>query len=348
MGAIKYCLIGKHQHRTPLSYPTYQQLLPRSLKPVDLESAPDLLVFGYVQDFYENLPLIREARTRNPSVKLAVLSEEPFWDTIWSGDYTLRKAQRVVNGESLDYYAINHVNSRVYDYEQIPYIVTTEDTFFARYSFMFKRNAAKQEEEYRRVWQKASIKSAFFAEKRLDDKFSYRHPESHVEGLCQFRSRLAEAFSRKHPEGSLLVGRGWVPGAIRQKLPDWHLDKLTMLDGRCRFISALENTHQPRYVTEKLFDAFACQGIPLYFASPAHTVNAWLPENAYINLYGLSVEDALSHLTSYVESGHTAEAYRQAQSDLARRFSSAETLERERRRVLDEVERELIKIVEEV
>ena len=172
MGAIKYCLIGKHQHRTPLSYPTYQQLLPRSLKPVDLESAPDLLVFGYVQDFYENLPLIREARTRNPSVKLAVLSEEPFWDTIWSGDYTLRKAQRVVNGESLDYYAINHVNSRVYDYEQIPYIVTTEDTFFARYSFMFKRNAAKQEEEYRRVWQKASIKSAFFAEKRLDDKFS--------------------------------------------------------------------------------------------------------------------------------------------------------------------------------
>jgi len=343
---IKYCLVGKHQHRTPLSYPAFHPYLPAGLIPVDLADNPDVLVFGYVQDFHESFNLIQEARQHNEKLKVVVLSEEPFWDTLWSGDYTQRETERVINGASISYHAVNHTNSRVYEYRKIPYIVTTEDAFFARYSMLFRRNAACSERDFRRIWGRAAVNSAFYAESRLADKFAYAHPENDVQGLCQFRSRLAQLALEADPEKTVVVGKGWHTGAPRQKLPDWHLDKLAALDSQSHFISALENTHQPHYTTEKLFDAYACRGIPLYWASPNHSIKHWLPMDSYINLYGQTPEEALETIQSFVDDQAFMEQYRAAQSELAERFGNAGHLAAERQRVAKAVFDTLSDIVE--
>ncbi|WP_111640771.1 glycosyltransferase family 10 domain-containing protein [Marinimicrobium alkaliphilum] len=344
---VKYCLTGKHAHRTPLSYTPYQNMLPQGMLPVALEDGPDLLVFGYVQDFHESLPAIQAARRINPAVKIVVLSEEPFWDTLWSGDYRKKKLSRDVSGEEIDYYAINHVNSCVYKYETLPYFITTDDRFFARYSLCFRRNSNLTSSELARIWEAAPIWAAFYAEKRLSDKFSYSHKDTGVEGLCQFRSRLAQESSYRVENGVRLVGKGWVPGAVRQKLPDWHLEKLAALDQGCRYISAIENTHQGLYVTEKLFDAFACVGIPLYVAQPDHSLHSWLPGESYINLSGLSVDDALEKMVTFNVTPRFLEYYQYAQSQLANRFSSAALLASERQRVIDEIENEFREICDD-
>jgi len=343
---IKYSLVGKHQHRTPLSYPAFHPYLPAGLVPVDPADNPDVLVFGYVQDFFDSFTLIQDTRRRNAQVKLVVLSEEPFWDTLWSGDYTQRQTGKIVNGESIPYYAVNHVNSSVFEYQKIPYIVATDDAFFARYSMMFRRNCTYSERDFRRLWEWASVNCAFYAEQRLGDKFTYSHPENDIQGLCQLRSRLAQLALESDPDRTMVVGKGWHTGAPRQKLPDWHLDKLAALDGNSHFISALENTHQPLYTTEKLFDAYACRGIPLYWASDNHSISQWLPAGAYINLYGQSPEEALETIQSFVGDQAFVDQYRAAQSVLAERFGDAGHLKAERQRVAEAVFEALSGIVE--
>lgn len=343
---IKYSLAGSHQHRTPLSYSAFLQHLPDGLVSVDRTDNPDVLVFGYVQDFYESFSLIQEARARNPGVKLVVLSEEPFWDTLWSGDYTERQTTRVVNDEAVPYFAINHVNSDVFRYQNIPYLITTEDSFFARYAMLFARNSTFTSQDFRRMWEKATIRQAFYAEKRLADKFTYSHPENDVQGLCQFRSRVAQRILEVDPNGTKVVGKGWRTGAPRQKLPDWHLDKLAALDGQSRIISALENTHQPLYTTEKLFDAFACQGVPLYWTSAGHSLHEWIPEGSYINLQGMTPQEAVDAILGFTPDARFLEEYCGAQQVLARRFGSADTLEAERRRTAQAVHRALSEILD--
>lgn len=343
---IRYSLVGKHQHRTPLSYVALRKYLPAALVHVELTDKPDILVFGYVQDFAESFSLIKEARQRNPLVKLVVLSEEPFWDTLWSGDYTQFRTSKAIGDTSVHYYALNHVNSSIFEYREIPYFVATDDAFFARYSLMFTRNNALNEQDYRQVWEQASVRCAFFAEKRLADKFTYNHPDNDIQGLCQFRSRLAQLHLEAKPTETRVVGRGWHTGVIRQKLPDWHLDKLAALDGRSRFISALENTHHPLYTTEKLFDAYACRGIPLYWASPGHSINEWIPDGSYVNLFGLSPEAAMEKLHAFVSDQDFIEQYRAAQAELARRFGSVDNLASERRRIADAVFKALSAVME--
>ena len=343
---IKYCLMGAHQHRTPLSYNAFRRYFPAGLVPVERAENPDVLVFGYVQDFFESFEQIQEARAHNPDVKLVVISEEPFWDTLWSGDYTQRYASRAVNGEMIPYFAINHVNSDVFAYHNLPYLVTTADSFFARYAMMFARNSTRTERDFRRVWEGAAVQQAFYAEKRLADKFAYSHPENDVQGLCQFRSRLAALMLDAEPASTKVVGKGWHSGGPRQKLPDWHLDKLAALDGKSRIISALENTQQPLYTTEKLFDAFACQGIPLYWASTSHRIHEWIPEGAYINLQGLTAEEAVQAIQGFTPDQAFLDQYRAAQSELARRFGNADILEAERKRLAEAAFRALSEVME--
>ena len=110
-----------------------------------------------------------------------------------------------------------------------------------------------------------------------------------------------------------------------------------MLDRRARVVSALENTHQNRYVTEKLFDAFAVGARPLYYAGPDHTVWRLVPREALINLHGLSVEEAAARVERAEVDATELDAYRAAQSMLARLFSDVEALVAERRRIADAI-----------
>ncbi|MBR9865383.1 MAG: hypothetical protein GYB24_18305, partial [Rhodobacteraceae bacterium] len=121
-------------------------------------------------------------------------------------------------------------------------------------------------------------------------------------------------------------GLGWRKGGRRQALADWHLDKLQELDGRCRFVSALENTHQPAYLTEKFFDAFAVGGVPLYYASDSHRVHRCVPAGGWVNLFGQTPEEAVETIDSFAFDAAFYEAYTETQARLAETFGSPRAL----------------------
>ena len=339
---ITYTLVGKHSNRTPLSYPAYFPYLAGRLRSVSLDEGPDILVFAYVQDFSSEIELIKRARQKNPNFKVVVVSEEPFWDSLWSGDFRKKRTSLTVGGEELEYTALNHQNCSVFEFSKIPYFITTEDRYIARYAFMFRRNGFKSVRDLLAGWRNPEIFSAFFAEKRLDEKFDVFHSDVNVRGLCRFRSQLAIRFPG---EKAVRVGRGWGSGKLRQKLPDWHLDKLSALDGRVGFVSALENTHQHSYVTEKMFDALAVSGIPLYVASENHRVFDLLGRDSFVNLYGLSVEEAFEKVMSFRADPEFAESYLESMHNLATLFSSAVTLDIERQRLVTELMGEIEEVL---
>jgi len=97
------------------------------------------------------------------------------------------------------------------------------------------------------------------------------------EELYSTRQELARYFDQ-HPEGVFdLYGRRW-EGFRHAKgtIPD----KLETLKGY-KFNICFENTKQPGYITEKIFDCFVTGTIPIYYG--ATNVNQYIPKGCYID-----------------------------------------------------------------
>lgn len=337
-------LMGRHSHRTPLSYSVYRNIFQHFINYVERPEQADLIVFGYVTNIAEHADELASLLKKNPSLRLAVISEEPLWDTTNSGDFTKKENVCVVDKYEFKYHVINHVTSPVYEFNEIPYFITTSDDFFARYSFLFRRNVGLSARELRDVWNKAIIKVAFFAEKRtLEKKYDVRFPELDVYGLSVYRTKLAAEYPH---QGVLRVGEGWGANVKRQALPDWHLDKLACLDKKAFLVSGIENTHHKYYVSEKIFDAYAALGIPVYFASPQHSVNIIIDNKSYINLYGKDIQSAIQTLTSFSHNDEFVVSYQKTQELLADRFSSVDSYIEERNYVVKKVMAEINAIFE--
>ena len=84
MKRISVNLIGKHANRIPLAYLPYQGIANDFFNYVNDPLRADILLFGFSRDIEDNLSTVEYAMQNNSRVKLAVLSEEPLWDTIWS------------------------------------------------------------------------------------------------------------------------------------------------------------------------------------------------------------------------------------------------------------------------
>lgn len=335
---LKTCLQGRHSHRTPMAYKPYRPIFERCIEYVDAPAAADILVTGFNIDFREGASNLRTELTRNSKLKLFVVSEEPLWDTMWSGDF--HKKTGVVEDAAgrFEFRMLNHTNSSIFNFEKFPYFITTEDSYFIRYGNLFRRNKELSADDLLRHWEKTDIRAAFYLERRPEERFDIRHCDDDIYGLCAYRTRVAEAASAGRV---LRVGKGWSAAPRRQSLPDWHLDKLAALDRRALIVSGLENTHQANYITEKIFDAFAVLAVPLYFASPRHRVHEILPDGGFLNLFGMSEEEAAKKIDAFNPDRAFAKAYLDAQARLAALFSDLDAHIRERKRVVSEVMREI-------
>lgn len=342
----RYSLIGHYSKRTPLAYTPYINTMGEKglnlARQVSLNQNPDVLFFGYTKDFKNQLKAIKDAKAKNPQVKIIVLSEEPLWDTVWSQDFFKKNNSAQIFDEEIDYFSFNHANSKIYNFEKIPYFITTNDNFSATYRFLFKRNANLEKLDVIKLWDKHKYKLAFFFEKRLDPKYSVYFEDFQIHGLCNYRTELA---SNLPNDSKLLVGKGWQKGTVRQDLPDWHLDKITALDQKTLFLSALENTHQANYITEKMFDAYAINAIPLYIASPNHRANEVFGKEAFINLYKLSIEEAQDKIMNFSYSEEFIDSYLSAQINLAQLFSQECTIRYERERLCTTLNSEILEIL---
>ena len=318
---VSICLMGGHSNRTPFSYTEYRSLLQGKFQFLDDPVNADFLVFGFLQDIKDNATKISHIKSANPDIRLVIVSEEPLWDSLWGEDFWKKHNRVKTGGFEFEYTNLNHSTSTLYEFDNFPYFLTTDNNYFIRYSHYFKRNAQFNKDKIQRIWQKAHIKAAFYLEKRAGSNYAVDYPQYGVLGLTNLRSRVAEECNIT---GSLNVGQGWRASPKRQLLPDWHLDKLSSLDLNSRLVSAIENTCQASYITEKIFDAYAVLGIPVYYAPETHRMNQLVNSKSFINLNALEAQHACDKLKSFTPDVEFVDCYQNTIATLNRLFSSPE------------------------
>lgn len=319
---IKIFKTGPHATRTPLSYPALAPLFGDSVTLTDTPSEADLYVFAHPLDVADApRALIEDWRARRRPV--VILSEEPFWDTIWGQHPTDRHLVLDTRFGALPVIQLNHHTSDIFHFDRIPYYLLTNHRFANAYGARFTRNSALRPDQWQARFAARPVDTVFMFERRPEPYHAVRWPAGDIIGLCSWRTNLAEASADL---GGVIerLGQSWQGGRTRFDLDNWYLDKLTRLDGRCRNLAAFENTHQPDYITEKLFDAFACGARPLYFASPGHRIHdLGLPPASWMNLYDLDPVAAAARIAQNPITPLTPdmfEAFTGAQQQLARLF----------------------------
>lgn len=333
---MNIALLGKHGNRTPFSYSVYRRIFTeKGMDFVSQLEKADFIVLGFKVDLYEHFNEITSALNVNPDIKVVVFSEEPLWDSLWSSGFQSVNGSITKSGEIITYYNINHFTSDVFDYLNLPYFITTENSYISRYCQLFRRNSNMSKSELIKNWAAAKHDFASIAEKRDEDKFHKDFLDIDCIALNRFRTQLAG----KHFGSStaLVEGKGWVVDAARQELVDWHLDKLAKLDKNCKFVSAIENTKCRNYTTEKIFDAFAVLGVPLYMEGIGGGLGELINPKSYIAFKSRSVNEAFELLSSFEVSSEFTEAYRETQCNLSITFSDIELINNERRSVVTRV-----------
>lgn len=338
-------LLGAHAHRTPFAYPVFRELFGRRFTYADTPEEADTIILGYHRNLGETAEQLQALRKARPHLKIVIVSEEPLWDTTNSGDFKKRHNVLKTPVGELPFAVINHHTSGVYKFRRFPYFITTDDKFYLRYSRIYAQNAALSPKALLASWKAAAIRHAFFAENRdLAKKYSVAWPEIETWGLSVYRTDIAKGMPEK---GTLRVGAGWGAAVTRQQLPDWHLDKIVTLRGDSTVVSAIENTNHPDYVSEKIFDAFAVRGIPLYWSSPGHRVTDLVTPESFVNLFGLTVAEAVTKITQLRPDLRMAEVHLATQEHLAETFRFYDDYISEREEFVDRLSGDLMRICEE-
>lgn len=327
---IRVFKTGRHAMRTPLSYSALAPLFADSIELVDDPARADLYVFAHEWDIRE-APAEMLADWQARQRPIVLLSEEPFWETIWLKNPIDRHISIDTPVGPVPVIQLNHHTSDIFSFDRIPYYLLTNHRFASAYAYRFTRNAALSAQDWQTRFAARHVDLTFMFERRPEPYHSVRWPEGDVIGLCYWRTAVAEACQTGVVER---LGKSWQGGKSRFELSNWHLDKLVQLDGRARMLAAFENTHQPQYLTEKIFDAFACGSMPLYFASPDHALHRMgLPEGSWLNLYDLSEEDAAQNLLATVPDSVFFDTFQQAQSLLRDLFTDTHAFVDERERL---------------
>lgn len=343
MAKPKVFLLGAHSKRTPFAYRSYQIGLRSLFDFCDSPKDADLLLLGYVSTFQIEEELIAQALSLNSKIKFCVCSEEPLWETTGlhiKSEIDRKESARMesvykLGGQHINFLYLSHYNALAPGGEFLPYYITTDDKFYLRYNHLMRRNRLSiSSSSLRALWSSShSSLASFFIERRTNKKkykFSLVNPE--VQGMSYDRSLLAESLLAQSLESSQIriEGQGWSKdSSARQSLYDWHLDKIVQLDQSSLLISAIENTMHPFYITEKVFDAYACQGIPICVVSSEHHLNSCVPRQSFVNLYDSlhSIEKATSIILSWSDkclNPDFIDSYMEAQAKLYDIFKSAD------------------------
>ncbi|MCY6413454.1 hypothetical protein QTA56_15175 [Acinetobacter sp. VNH17] len=320
---MKIHLMGRHAHRIPFAYEVYRSILKKSFEYVTDPFEADIILFGYIINIDENVDVLKKVLAKRKHVRLVVFSEEPLWDTTNSGNFKVKIVERLVENFAFKCTVINHVTSDIYSFNKFPYFITTSDDYYLRYLQAFKRNADLKVENVLNIWKDAGYKYAFFAENRqLVKKYSISHPDINVYGLSVYRTNIAKNIKDKKTAECLCVGKGWQKeDSARQQLVDWHLDKLALLTYNSFIVSAIENTVQKNYISEKIFDSYATLGVPIYWADQQHSLFKIInKDSALINVSGLNEQQAIDKILSVQPTRELGEIYLETQQLLAKHF----------------------------
>jgi hypothetical protein len=282
-------LWGYHSIRTPFAYPEYKRILQENFRYIEEAERADAIIAGYTNTFFEQKERLAEVLAVNPNVKLIVVSEEPVWDTLWCSDYFEHPKVNIDLSNKLEVtvYHLNHETSDIFSFDRIPYFLTTENKYIDRYLQLYRKILRIGAKKLEQQWHSNKTQYTFIAEYRREDKYRYENKERDLLGLSVYRTLLAQGF---RGAGTYIEGKKWFSDSMRQSLPDWHLDKLAKTFMSTTYLSAIENTHQKNYISEKLFDAYAVGAIPIYFASKQHRIHEICNANSFVNMSGKAPE----------------------------------------------------------
>jgi hypothetical protein len=313
MEAIRVLISGGYRNRTPLAYAPVRAALGEGVVLVDTPAEAQILLIGHYRDidlFGHILgPMLRD----HPHLRLVLLSEEPYWDSVWMSDpFTRRQTVALPTGQ-VACAVLNHVTTRIYRAARIPYFLLTDPRYIARYRPRFDRNAGRSAQDWQRHFAQVPLDAAFVAARRTSARVAPQFGGDALRGLSVWRTRFAEACAGARV---LRQGEGWAEAPPRQSLPDWHADKLDRLDLRVRYLSAFENTHQDDYISEKIWDAFAVGAIPLYAAGPGHALRRLIGGQGWLDFHAawpdVPVFDAAQPVSADLAAGFAAQQERLA------------------------------------
>ena len=288
----KVALLGRRSDRTPLAYDPYQKWFESCFELVSPAEA-NVFIFAMafeIKVFFEQQP---QLFTRLSSVSIWLVSEEPLWDTVWNRDNLRKPSYSIwVKGVEIKVNQISHFVRSPYEGLDLPYFLTTSNTFYHYYNLFFRKRLS-QPLTFRNPSQGAGL-----LEFRTDPRNDVIDETGHLIGLSNHRVRLAQ-FLRQAGQFEI-YGAGWSGKPLftekrRQDAFDFHLQKLVTLESNYGFLLAIENTLQNHYLSEKLFDALAVGALPLYYANPEHDVFNIVPERGFVNLYGKALTDDIIH-----------------------------------------------------
>lgn len=303
-------LCGKHSNRTPAAYKIYKEALKSeginvfTLNDIG-EEVPDFIVTGFHIDIPEIRPFYEKYLAINKSLQVFVISEEPLWDLTWHSSPLKRKHTCKVTG--IDYEYINHFNSGLFDGLKIPYFITTETKYLARYITLLTNHCKLNPEELMKIWNSADYTLSCFVERREDAKYLKVSECGTFKTYSNFRSSLVSPLLEV--DKVQVQGKGWHDDAPRQMLPDWHADKLARCMKRSKFVMAIENVNAPSYMTEKYFDALVSLAIPLTAECQNSTFSEYLSEPSSFSVSFGSHVNLLEKLDSFTVKREFAQEY---------------------------------------
>lgn len=279
---IRILPFGAFHNRQPLAYAPIRARLAGQVELVNTPSEAQILLISHHKDLELYGTRLLRLLAARPALRVVLLSEEPFWDSCWAPDPFSRYQGFATPEGVLPYAVLNHHTSAIYRAQRIPYFLLTDPRYIAHYRPLFDRNAGRSAAEWLAHFRDVPLDAGFIGEKRSHDRHNPAFPAQDVWGLSVFRSR----FTHLCTAGRVLrAGKGWSDGPPRQELPDWHADKLALLDLRCRYVAGFENTHQADYLSEKIYDAFAVGAVPLYVAGKTHAVHRLVGPAGWLNFY---------------------------------------------------------------
>jgi hypothetical protein len=337
----KIALVGRHSNRTPFAYAPLQNAAGDRITLLNDPMQADVVMTGFNIDIRENADLFETLVKTRADTKVVILSEEPLWDSTWSGGFAERNRTARCGDAELSYTFLNHTTSSIFDFDEVPYFLLTSVDYLSRYGLLIARHTNMTPDQLLEHWKNAPIPAAFYAEVREGETYAKSFPKQALYGLSTYRTEIARKVDLP---GVMREGKGWRTDAKRQALPDWHLDKIAALDMRVRVTSAYENTHQRSYISEKIFDAFVVGGVPTYCADDNHRVLNLVPNSSMINTWGLNSDEAAQKIARFAPDRAFAESWLETAKKLQATFTDVALVARERARIVDAILTELARL----
>lgn len=326
---IKIHLHGRHANRTPLSYSEYRSYFSSYFSFTSNIFDADVVVTGFSVDIKGLIEKYGSYLEQNPKVRVLVISEEPLWDLMSPNHPSKRYSTISHKGITLSFAIANFFNSDIFKFDKLPYFITTESKYAARYTFEMRRHLVNfNAQQLKQDWAKKNKKISFLQQKRQNE-VQY-HEEFGDIALSSYRTSLATLLEESIADKK---GSGWKENVVRQKLPDWHLDKLLANRGKYPLFSAFENTHVDNYITEKIFDVFMLKSFPLYYAGSSHRVFEFVDKESMLNFHNVDELEAAEIVAQWRPDFANMDAYYNTLSRLSYLFSNPDTLHEERRHV---------------